>query len=175
MHYCTPDIVIKKRPIVIETASGGDSNPGPSGGETSGEEHPIEHGKQADPLTNPVPKVGELLANMHISLVRKVLKKFLKDPETATDKEKVETTGLYIHKALGGYVCTMTIPVIQVETCPLTNIQEMEITVEDRTSGLLTSGQLCSCLEALLKKKILISQPTPLSCCIFELLLLSHY
>ena len=148
----TPDIVIKKKtPIVIETASGGDSSPS---GETSGEEHPIEHGKQADPLTNPVPKVGELLANMHISLVQKALRKFLNKPDKATDKEKVETTGLYIHKALGGYVCTMTIPVIQVENCPLTNIQEMEITVEDRTSGFLTRGQLCSCLEALLKKKI---------------------
>jgi hypothetical protein len=42
---------------------------------------------------------------------------------------QVVTTGLYIHKFLGGYVCTMTIPVIQVENCPL-KIPEMKITLQ---------------------------------------------
>lgn len=45
------------------------SNARGSDGDTSGEECNLEHGKQADPLYLPQPqKLGELNANMHISL-----------------------------------------------------------------------------------------------------------
>ena len=105
----TSDLTIKNKPVVVEG-----TERVPEDGSSSGEECSIEIKKQPDPLRSQIPpKVGELFAAMHISLVQKVLKLFRDKTENAKRREEVETRGLYV-SSVGAHVCSMTVPVIEV-------------------------------------------------------------
>jgi len=93
------DISFKNKPVLVDIglAHADDSS--------SGEECTIQHAKQADPVkVSMPPKLGELLAAMHISSVQKVVKMFKHKPGKARARTEVKNHGMYIHKALGSYV-----------------------------------------------------------------------
>lgn len=173
----TPDLTVKNTPFVIgETNASGEETTSASGasasgararatgsdGETSGEECDVGCGKQADPLSSPQPqKLGELNANMHISLVQKTMRMFRLKPNKAKSRKEVKTSGLYLHKCLGGYVCRMSIPVIEIKLGPAQQAQaqgrqqasqSMNLSLEQLAFGHLTIEQLCFCLKRLLNK-----------------------
>ena len=138
------DISIKNKPVLVDIglAHADDSS--------SGEECTTEHGKQADPVkVSMPPKLGELLAAMHISLVQKVVKMFKHKPGKARARTEVKNHGMYIHKALGSYVCELTIPVIDVGT---RDPRKMEVCVTDLSMGNLTEGHLCFSLSYNVKR-----------------------
>lgn len=156
------DLVIKNKPLVIgekvtsasaSGASAGYAEVRGSDGETSGEECNVECGKQADPLSSPLPeKLGELSANMHILLLQKTIRMFRLKPIKAKSRTKVTTSGLYLNKGLGGYVCRMTVPLIEIAETLVQqqHQQKMTLSSEDLSSGCLTTEQLCFCLKRLL-------------------------
>ena len=144
------DITIKNEPITVTVDDANDEDTT----STSGEECSIENGKQSDAISSSMPsKIGEVLAAMHISLVQKVYKMFLCKLAKAKGKTEVTTHGLYINKSLGSYVCTLTIPIIQVQVEQ--NQQDfMKISVEDLTLGHMGKEQLCFSLEKMLRRSM---------------------
>jgi len=137
------DISIKNKPVLVDIGADDSS---------SGEKCTIEHAKQADPVkVSMPPKLGELLAAMHTSLVQKVVKMFKHKPGKARARTEVKNHGMYIHKALGSYVCELTIPVIEVGT---RDPREMEVCVTDLNMGSLTKGHLCFTLSSMLKSDL---------------------
>lgn len=97
------------------------------------------------------PKVGEVLAAMHISLIQKIVRMFKGKPRKAVATTEVETHGMYIHKLLGNYVCSLTVPVVEVEKY---NHHVMTVNVTDLTLGSLTETQLCFALNNMLRRNM---------------------
>lgn len=144
------DISIKNSPIIMARPINEEDD------QTSGEECSIENGRQADPLMTSVPpKIGELLASMHISLVQKIVRMFKLKINKAKERKEVKTRGMYVHKSLGNIVCTMTIPVIKIGSRNQeSRNQRMTIALADLTMGQLTTQQLCYSLSYMLDREI---------------------
>ena len=142
------DISIKNQPVLVDDglADAEDSN---------GEECIVESGKQSDLVKASMPpKIGEVLAAMHIALVQKVVKMFNNKPGKAKATTEVKTRGMYVYKALGSYVCTLTIPVIEVgrRYRDRDHRQAMEVGVTDLSTGSLREAQLCYALSSMLER-----------------------
>ena len=108
-----PDLTVKDYPIVIGTEEAAEERE--SGSEP---DCVIEHSIQAPRLVPQPPKLGELLANMHVNLVKKILRAFVhkKNPEPL----HLACRGLLIHKAIGGIVCEMSVDLKKNASVPLT-------------------------------------------------------
>ena len=120
---------------------------------TSGEECNIENGKQSDPLVPTMPpKVGEVLAVMHTTLVQKVVRMFNLKLEKAKTRREVTTRGVYLKKALGSYVCSLTIPIFQIGQSIGQHTMKAEII--DLADGLLDKALLCHSLGQMLKREM---------------------
>ena len=114
---------------------------------TSGEECNIENSKQSDPLVPTMPpKVGEV---MHTTLVQKVVRMFNLKLEKAKTRREVATCGIYLKKALGSYVCSLTIPIFQIGQPIGHHTMKAEIT--DLAGGWLDKARLCHSLGQMLK------------------------
>ena len=74
---------------------------------------------------------------------------FKHKPGKARARTEVKNHGMYIHKALGSYVCELTIPVIDVGT---RDPRKMEVCVTDLSMGNLTEGHLCFSLSYNVKR-----------------------
>ena len=138
------DLLIKNNPLVIGEVPSEDAI---GDGQTSGEECTV----------TPQPeKLGELNANMHISLLQKTIRMFHLKPMKAKLRTEVTTSGLYLHKGLGGYVCRVTIPLIEIAETEVQQQpqQKLDISLEEIAFGLLTPEQLCFCLKRLLNMEV---------------------
>ena len=137
-----PDITIREYPIVLDTdpeSEGGDE------GSESGTEPAfvIENAQQAPRQVEYPPKLGELLANMHIGLMKKVLREFIQ--KNKQEELKLVSRGLLLHKATGGIMCEVRVEVRKNESV------QLAISVDDFSCALLTPSALCHHLQRLLK------------------------
>ena len=103
----------------------------------------IENSHQAPRLLPYPPKLGELLANMHVALVRKILRMFVL--KGRREELSLASRGLLLHKAIGGIMCEMTVKLKKNEPAQLC------ICLDDFACGLLTPSSLCFHLQRLLK------------------------
>ncbi len=144
-----PDITIKKyTPIVLAE----DPNPQP---EVEGQELERESGSKPDYVienaqqalqqvqTEYPSKLGELLANMHIMVVKKILRSFVH--KRKRENMNLVSRGLLLHKATGGTMCEMSVEFKKQEG-------PMPITISVCTfgCGVLTPPALCYQLHKLL-------------------------
>ena len=131
-----PDITIKNNSLIV-IGNVAEAEP-ESGSEV---ETVIENTKQASRLTECPPKLGELLANMHIALVKKVIRVFVWGK--IRDEMKFATRGLLLDKAAGGIVCQMSVD--------LKEEPVLKICVDNFVCGALSTLSLCYKLQQLLK------------------------
>ena len=76
-----------------------------------GEEAKIECDRQTDPLADNLPKLGQLLAALHVSLVQKGARIFIQNEDKPG---QLETKGLYLNKLFVPFLVQMTMPLVEV-------------------------------------------------------------
>lgn len=117
---------------------------------SSSDEESIEIGKQVETTQHEFPqKLGELLACMYISAMKKVLKCLLieKNVQKFQSKEFIVVHGLFIAKHLGTIQCSIQIPIINVES-PTHDCNPV-INIEDYAYEALSTDRLCSSIRNL--------------------------
>ena len=102
-------------------------------------ENALEQSRQADAIPS---KLGEVLANIHISLVKEVLRSFVVKCNMHEMEHK--GSGLLLHPRIGGILCRMAVKLEKGKLCPL------QIHIDDFASSVLTPESLCSHLQTLL-------------------------
>ena len=135
-----PDLTLKHFPIILGSDGAGAEEETESGSEP---DCVIENSHQAPRLLPYPPKLGELLANMHVALVRKILRMFVL--KGRREELSLASRGLLLHKAIGGIMCEMTVKLKKNEPAQLC------ICLDDFACGLLTPSSLCFHLQRLLK------------------------
>ena len=137
-----PDITIREHPIVLDSDT--ETEGGDEGTESgSAPAFVIENAQQAPRQVDYPPKLGELLAKMHIRLVQKVLRVFVQKKKQ--EEMKVVSRGLLLHKATGGIMCEMSVEVKKNEAV------QLALSVDDFSCAVLTPSALCHHLQRLLK------------------------
>ena len=140
----SPDLTIKSVALVYvdETSESSDESSDTSA-ETATVEVGLQMRKQCHHDGLP-PKLGELLAAMHVCLVKKVLRAFIQKGKCSTGT--METRGLFLHKAIGGILCILRIPLTHGENFTAAP----EVVVDEFGCHLLTTSYLCKHLQRLL-------------------------
>ena len=72
---------------------------------SSGDKNTLEVGKNADPLETYPPKLGHIMAAIHISIVQKCARMFMKGKPI---KEEVTGGGMYINEVVASFLVKMT-------------------------------------------------------------------
>lgn len=107
----------------------------------------IDCGKQALGLKTEFPeKLGELVANMHIASVQKVMKSLKED---RIQQRVIETKGLFLHKAVCGLTCSLIIPMFKVGAEELPQ-ESTKIIIDELYSKSLEPSSLCHYIQKLL-------------------------
>ena len=137
----SPDLTIKNCPVILgdnasveERDSGEESNREP--------ECVIENSHQAPQLLSHPTKLGELLSSMHVRLVKKLLKRFIK--KSKNEDITLTSRGLFLSKYIGGIICEMSIDYKKNEPAPL------NISVDDYGCSVLSPSSLCHHLQRIL-------------------------
>ena len=144
----SPDLTIKSVALVYvdETSESSDES-----SDTSAETATLEVGLQMPKQCHHdglPPKLGELLAAMHVCLVKKVLRAFIQKGKYSTGT--METRGLFLHKAIGGILCILRIPLTHGENLTAAP----EVVVDAFGCHLLTTSYLCTHLQRLLRTSL---------------------
>lgn len=116
--------------------------PPPHDSQSSGDEKCIENGKKSDPIQEYPPKIGQLWACMHISIVEKCLRMFLQQ-KPITDK--LGTNGMYINKSSGSSLASMEIPIVKVADNHVT-VPRARLRVSEPRCSVLSAPSLCHAL-----------------------------
>ena len=138
----SPDLTIKHYPIILDTEDTSDKSPESGSEPESVIENSLQVPKQ---LSNP-PKLGELLSNMHIQLVMKLLRKFVKKGQTKD--VNLTCRGLFLHKSIGGIICEINVDLMKNKPAPL------NISVDDFACSFLSPSSLCHNLQRLLQSSL---------------------
>ena len=145
MFHGAPDVTIGNSPIVVDPDREGPREEGEEPSSESEPEYIIENSLQAPPQREYPSKLGELLANMHIVLVKKILKVFVKKEKPK--EMKLLSRGLLLHKATGGIICEMSVELKKDEPAKL------KICIDDYVCETLNTETLCLLLQRLLNNK----------------------
>lgn len=153
--FCgTPDILIQDTAVITvgvdeETTEEGHHNNGA---------YSIECGKQALPLQQAVPdKLGELLGNMYITSVQKVMRSLSEEHEINPLVLRIGTRGLFLQKSTCGIVCSMNIPVLKIDANdagPTVNTPVTEIGIDNFDSNALEPSSICFFVQRLLELEL---------------------
>ena len=146
LFHGAPDILIDDNPIVSvemeeETEEGHYVNGN----------HVIDCGKQAMGLICEFPeKLGELVANMYIANVQRVMKSL---KEERIGQRNIETRGLFLHKAVCGLTCSLVIPMFEVGAKELPQ-ESSKIIIDELYSKSLEPSSLCYYIQKLLNLQL---------------------
>lgn len=120
-------------------------------GELKNSKFTMECGKQAFSVVNTHPeKLGELLANMHINTVQRVMQQLSMGERLSNTN--ITSRGLLLHKAICGITCSLKIPMFQInvstENVPT---ERSEISVDQFEAITLDPSSLCFHIQNLLQ------------------------
>lgn len=144
LFHGATDIIIKNKHTIYFDSSSLEYDSSRS------EEEAIEVKQQADVQSHKYPpKLGELIAGLHVIVTKKSLKTLLKEDNCEKFMQKTEITshGLYINKLLGGICCTLTIPIMEVASL---RSERTCMFVDDYHYTHLTTGTLCGLIKRVL-------------------------
>ena len=133
----SPDIVIQGQPLMLCEQE-----------EEMSENTIFENSLQAVKQTEEFPpKLGELVANMHVALVKKILKTFIKGGPNKVNELTFRGSGLLLQKANGGILCEAKVSLKKNMATPF------QVTVDDFVCQTLTPEALCLQLQKFLNLK----------------------
>ena len=136
----SPDITIGSTQVMLSRDEQDSGSEVESGSEAEAViENSLLYQRQSDTIPS---KLGEVLANLHISLVKKVLRSFV--VKGNVHEKEYKGSGLLLHSRTGGILCKMAVQSEKDKLCPL------QICIDDFASQVLTPESLCSQLQALL-------------------------
>ena len=132
-----PDITVHNTLGICNVLSCTSEEKGSS--DESGDSEIIEHGLAEIPEEQHYPKLGQLVAGMHMIFVRIVLKKFLSS-KVSVKLTSVSTRGLFLNRGFGAMLCTLSIPVGDGATAQTTT---PEIHIDKKMYSVLSPEILC--------------------------------
>ena len=101
-----PDITVHSIAICNDLGRSDEGKGGNACSDESGGSEIVEHGLDKLQKEQHCPKLGQLVAGMHMILVRKVLKKFLSNKASVRWTSTVTSKGLSINQCFGAMLCT---------------------------------------------------------------------
>lgn len=123
-----------------------DEEPPMSPPQSSGDEANVEIGKQADRLSPCPPKIGELTAGIHISIVQKCCRMFFKNKPV---KDQLNGKGIYINKQAAPCTVRLQMPVVHIDTEYPAPLPKAQLSISQPVVTSLTPQRLCAALKQL--------------------------
>ena len=136
----SPDITINNTAIVCSDTGEVESDPEEL-------DSIIENALQSFKQCTFPPKIGELLANMHVIVCKKILRSFL---VRRYDREEFNyvCSGLLLQKTIGRIMCRVKVPLKK------NGITKLEVEVDDFSCHTLTPRSLCHLIAQLLQESL---------------------
>lgn len=141
-----PDITIHHSISICNDCTSYEEN---GSSDESGDSEIIEHGLSKIPEEQHCPKLGQLVAGMHMILVRKVRKKFLSG-KASVKQTSVSTKGIFLNRGFGAMLCTLLIPIGNGATTQTTT---PELHIDEKMYGALSPETLCCYLTRVFEHK----------------------
>ena len=129
---CT-DIRIGKN-IVVETEDQIEDSP------SSGDDSKIELRKKADPLNAYPPKLGQLIAAIHITILQKCARMFIKGKPI---KDELRGSGMYLNKLIAPFLVEMKMPVVCASSSCPASLPRALVSITTSAARALSSELLC--------------------------------
>ena len=131
---CT-DIRIGKNIVVLVEVEDQIEDP-PS----SGDDSKIELGNKADPLNAYPPKLGQLVAAIHITILQKCTRMFIKGKPI---KDELRGSGMYLNKLVAPFLVEMKMPVVCASSSCPASLPRALVSITTSAARALSSELLC--------------------------------
>ena len=141
-----PDITVHHSISICNDCTSYEEN---GSSDESGDSEIIEHGLSKIPEEQHCPKLGQLVAGMHMILVRKVRKKFLSG-KASVKQTSVSTKGIFLNRGFGAMLCTL---LIQIGNGATTQTTTPELHIDEKMYGALSPETLCCYLTRVFEHK----------------------